>query len=204
MIYPLRFYGDPVLRMKAKPIADVHAQFTVPGFDPVHLGNLVQSMFDTMYEARGVGLAAPQVGLPIRLFVAAEYADDEDESEKDKPLRSKVLHEWVMVNPKIEFLTKRKDKSYQEGCLSIPGVYEEGVPRFQELRIHWQDLSGQSHSTEFGDYMARVMQHENDHLNGKLFLDYLPVEIVQDYRKELSLLQRRSRKYLEDLKGKTK
>lgn len=127
-IYPIRLYGDPVLRGKARPVSNLDAPLRVPGFAASSLREVARNMLETMYEARGVGLAAPQVGLPVRMFVAAEYADDEDENEgKETPLRSRVLRELVIVNPVLEVINRRKDTDYQEGCLSIPGIYEEGV-----------------------------------------------------------------------------
>lgn len=198
-IYPLRLYGDPVLRRKAKPL---HAGDTlsVPGFGPQNVRDIANTMLETMFEARGVGLAAPQVGLPVRLFVAVEYADDEEENEgQEKPLRSRVLRDFVMLNPVISVLDKKKDRSYQEGCLSIPGVYEEGVARARAIRVRYTDLDGKEQSIEADDYLARVFQHEVDHLDGVLFLDRLPPEVTEDYRKELLAIQQKSKALLNDL-----
>jgi peptide deformylase len=209
MIYPIRLYGDPILRAKAKPITDFKAPIRVPGYGPTSLSDIAENMFDTMFEARGVGLAAPQVGLPIRMFVAAEYEDDEPEdttepAEKGKPkekapLRSRVLEHYVFINPKLEVITRKKDRSHMEGCLSIPGVVEDGVARLREVRIVWNDLEGKLYRFEFEDYMARVMQHEVDHLDGKLFLDHLPSEVVDDYRKTLLALGRQAKLNLQQL-----
>ncbi len=208
MIYPIRLYGDPILRAKAKPITDFKATINVPGFGATPLYDIAENMFDTMFEARGVGLAAPQIGLPVRMFVAAEYEDDEEEDttpeEKGKPkekapLRSRVLEQYVFINPKLEVITRKKDRSHMEGCLSIPGVVEEGVARLREVRIVWNDLEGKLYRVEFEDYMARVMQHEVDHLEGKLFIDHLPAEVVDDYRKTLLALGRQAKMNVQQL-----
>ncbi|AWN24717.1 peptide deformylase [Deinococcus irradiatisoli] len=201
-VYPLRLYGDPVLRRKAVPVADPSAPVTVPSFEPVSLRRFAHSLLETMFEARGVGIAAPQVGLSQRLFVAVEYEDDEEENEgQDKPLRSKALREFVMVNPVLTVLNKKKDAQLTEGCLSIPNIYEEGVKRNRAVRVDYLDLDGQPRSVEAEDYLARVFQHEIDHLNGVLFLDHLPASITDEYRKELSALQRQAKANLKELEG---
>ena len=201
-MYPLRLYGDPVLRRKANAVTDTAAPVTVPGFEPVQLKQVARSLFETMFEARGVGIAAPQVGLSTRLFVAVEYEDDEEENEgHGKPLRSKMLREFVFVNPVLTVLNKKKDDQMTEGCLSIPNIYEEGVKRNRAVRVDYLDLDGQPQSIEAEDYLARVFQHEIDHLNGVLFLDHLPASVTDEYRKELSALQRQARANLKELEG---
>lgn len=196
-IYPIRLYGDPILRRRARAVTGPDELLTVPGFEPADLESVARNMLETMYEARGVGLAAPQVGLGVRLFVAAEYADDEEENEgQDTPLKSRVLREIVMLNPVVEVTDKRADTSYQEGCLSIPGIYEDGVKRHRAVRVRYQDLTGAEHAEEAGDYLARVYQHETDHLNGKLFLDHLPQEVTEAHRGALAAMQREAKAYL--------
>ncbi|WP_328774665.1 peptide deformylase [Deinococcus aquaedulcis] len=196
-VYPLRLYGDPVLRRKAKPL--LHTDLlTVPGFSPQTVRQVADTMLETMFEARGVGLAAPQIGLPVRLFVAVEYEDDEEEGT-DTPLKSRVLRDYVMLNPVLRVIDKKKDRSYQEGCLSIPGIYEEGVARARAVQVSYTDLDGQPRVIEADDYLARVFQHETDHLDGVLFLDRLPAEVTEDYRKELLALQQKSKAYLSSL-----
>lgn len=191
MILPIRLYGDPVLRQKARPVKD----FT-------DIPKLAQNMLETMFEARGVGIAAPQVGLPIRLFVAVEYSDDEPEGEEaeesDEP-RSRVLNEFVVVNPVLEVI-QRGPALGLEGCLSIPGIYEEGVPRAQAVRLHYQNERGEHRMLESEDYLARVFQHEFDHLEGKLFLDYLPREVVNLHRDDLTEMQRKAKAFLKEEK----
>ena len=104
--YPIRLYGDPVLRRRAAPIRNITATFTVPGYNGVDLPRLARNMLETMYEAHGVGLAAPQIGLPLRMFVAAEYSEDKKEGAKSL-LKSRVMREFVMVNPTFEILVSR-------------------------------------------------------------------------------------------------
>ena len=198
-VYPLRLYGDPVLRRKAKPLR-VTDTLTVPGFGPQSVRQVADAMLETMFEARGVGLAAPQIGLPVRLFVAVEYEDDEEENEgKETPLRSRVLRDFVMINPVLKVIDKKKDRSYQEGCLSIPGIYEEGVARARAVQVSYTDLDGHAQVLEADDYLARVFQHETDHLDGVLFLDRLPAEVTDEYRKELLAIQQKSKAFLNEL-----
>jgi peptide deformylase len=195
MILPIRLYGDPVLRQKARPVKD----FT-------DIPKLAQNMLETMFEAHGVGLAAPQVGLPIRLFVAVEFSDDEpegEEAEESEEPRSRVLNEFVMVNPVLEVI-QRGPVEGLEGCLSIPGIYEEGVPRAQAVRLRYQNERGEPKTLEAEDYLARVFQHEFDHLEGKLFLDYLPREVVNVHRDDLTEMQRKAKAFLKEEKEREK
>ncbi|GEM48917.1 peptide deformylase [Deinococcus cellulosilyticus] len=206
MIYPIRLYGDPVLRQKARAVTDFTQTVQVPGFEPVSLIQLAENMLDTMYNAHGVGIAAPQIGLGLRMFVMAEYADDEEEGEaaedSDPRARSRVLRELVVINPVLEPLNKKKNKNSQEGCLSVPGIYEEGIARFSEMRLTYQDAEGNTHTEENEDFIARVWQHENDHLNGKFFLDHLPKHITDEHRTELAIMQRKAKAFLKELKEK--
>ncbi|GMA15648.1 peptide deformylase [Deinococcus metallilatus] len=198
-VYPIRLYGDPVLRRKARPVQPTDT-LTVPGFSPQSVREVAHTMLETMFEARGVGLAAPQVGLPVRLFVAVEYEDDEEENEgQEAPLKSRVLREFVMLNPVLTVTDKKKDRSYQEGCLSIPGIYEEGVARARAVQVRYTDLDGQERTLEADDYLARVFQHETDHLDGVFFLDRLPPAVTEDHRKELAAMQRQAKAYLQGL-----
>ncbi|MDO4262762.1 MAG: peptide deformylase [Deinococcus sp.] len=198
-VYPIRLYGDPVLRRKARPLKHTDT-LQVPGFAPQSLREVADAMLETMFAARGVGLAAPQVGLGVRLFVAVEYDDNEEENEgKDVPLKSRVLREYVMLNPKLTVINKKKDRSETEGCLSIPDIYEEGVPRARAVRMEYTDLDGGAQTVEAEDYLARVFQHEYDHLDGKLFLDHLPQDVVNDHRAALLAMQRQARLNLDRL-----
>jgi peptide deformylase len=119
----------------------------------------VRTMFDLMYEARGIGLAANQVALPYRFFVLNPTADP---SQKDQEL--------VFINPVI--VKRHSSVEDEEGCLSFPGVYAK-VRRAKKIRVKAYDLSGQEVDLEAEDLLSRAVQHETDHLDGKLFIDYL-------------------------------
>jgi peptide deformylase len=183
MVLPIRLYGDPVLRSKARKVTDFK---TIP--------KLAQDMLETMYEARGVGLAAPQVGVSQRVFVWAEFDDEEEEGEES---RSKVIAEHVVVNPTLETLDAQLVEGL-EGCLSIPGIYEEGVKRKRALRINYQNERGEPKTLELEDFNARVVQHEFDHLEGKIFFDHLPKETLEKHRTELAKFQREAKAFLKE------
>lgn len=200
MIYKVRYYGDPVLRKRAKPVAVFGEK----------LEKLAQDMLETMYDASGVGLAAPQIGLSKRLFVALELAEqgDEDETEgevmtsREKRETWGVLAEHVMVNPEI---TARSGVQYgTDGCLSLPGLYIEKMKRDQRVRVRYQDVTGKKHECEAEGHFAHVIQHELDHLDGVLFFDRLSETekraFLEEHRKELAELQREAKGYLRDLK----
>ncbi|MGB4598962.1 MAG: peptide deformylase [Trichlorobacter sp.] len=154
MILPIYIYGQPVLRKVARDI-DPH--------NYPNLHTLIGNMFETMYNADGVGLAAPQVGLDERIFVVdlAPIASEEHPEFKD--------FKKVFVNAHI---TERSGEEVlvEEGCLSIPGIHEK-VPREGEIRIEYLDEELQPHKETYAGYMARVIQHEYDHLDGILFVD---------------------------------
>ncbi|GAA4306861.1 peptide deformylase [Nibribacter koreensis] len=154
MIYPIVAYGDPVLRAKAKDIA----------LDAPELPKLIEDMFETMYHAHGVGLAAPQIGKSVRLFVidSTPFMEDED---KDKGVKKAFINPVILEESGEEW-------GFDEGCLSIPGVREE-VWRQEYVKIQYQDLEGKTHVENFDDLTARVIQHEYDHIEGILFTDHL-------------------------------
>jgi len=127
MIYPIRLYGDPVLRRRARPVQDFSG-----------IKKLAEDMLETMFEARGVGLAAPQIGLSERLFVAVEYADEPEGEER--PLRDLVRQVYVVANPVI--IHREGEVEGLEGCLSLPGLYAEEVPRAERIRVEYQDEEG--------------------------------------------------------------
>lgn len=162
MILPIVAYGDAVLKKKAADIAKDH-----PG-----LKQLIENMFDTMHNAKGVGLAAPQVGLSIRLFIVdtSPYADDKDEEEDDNDAKEDLKHfKKVFINAKIIEETGNKWK-FNEGCLSIPGIRED-VERKPSLRIQYLDENFFPRDERYDGVRARVIQHEYDHIDGILFVD---------------------------------
>ena len=161
MILPVVAYGDPVLKKKAKDISQ----------DYPKLNELVENMFETMYNASGVGLAAPQIGLPIRLFVidTTPFLDDEDLSAEDEE-QLKDLKK-AFINAKI--LEEKGDEwAFNEGCLSIPDVRED-VFRKPEITIEYYDQDFNKHTETYDGLAARVIQHEYDHIEGILFTDKL-------------------------------
>ncbi|MFJ1426481.1 peptide deformylase [Capnocytophaga canimorsus] len=161
MILPIIAYGDPVLR---KVCADITPDYP-------NLKTLIDNMFQTMGASHGVGLAAPQIGLPIRLFVidAEPFSDDEDLSEEERTLLKNFRK--VFINAKIVEETGEK-WSFNEGCLSIPGVRED-VSRHETLTIEFLDEHFQPQRLTVGGLAARVIQHEYDHIQGILFTDKL-------------------------------
>lgn len=155
MIYPIVAFGDPVLKAKGKEIPQ----------DFPDLPKLIDDMFETMYNAHGVGLAAPQIGKSIRLFVIDSAPFEEDEEKK------KVSVKKAFINPQI--IKEEGDEwAFEEGCLSIPGIRED-VYRHERLTIRYQDLEWQEHEEVFDGIVARVIQHEYDHIEGILFTDHL-------------------------------
>ncbi|TBH17516.1 peptide deformylase [Thermus thermamylovorans] len=188
MIYPIRLYGDPVLRRRARPVQDFSG-----------IKRLAEDMLETMLEARGVGLAAPQIGISQRLFVAVEYAEEPEGEER--PLRDLVRRVHVVVNPVL--LHQEGEVEGLEGCLSLPGLYAEEVPRAERLRVEYQDEEGRPRVLELEGYMARVFQHEIDHLDGLLFFDRLPKArreaFLEENRAELARIQKEARALLKEL-----
>ncbi|MEY4141244.1 MAG: hypothetical protein RL110_615 [Bacteroidota bacterium] len=162
MILPIIAYGDPQLK---KPSEEVSSDFT-------QLKELIADMFETMYHAKGVGLAAPQIGQNIRLFIVdgAPFADEEGE-EPDPKAEGIAEFKKVFVNPVIE--EESGDYwTFQEGCLSIPNL-RENVSRQESLVISYQDENGVPKKESYSGYAARIIQHEYDHLEGVLFTDRL-------------------------------
>lgn len=152
MIYPIYVYGQPVLRQVAREI----------GPDYPGLAQLIADMFETMKASDGVGLAAPQIGLSIRLFVIdATSMADEDPALKD--------FRKVFINAKI-IERSGEETLFNEGCLSLPGIRED-VKRESIVRIQYYDENFQLHDDTFDGFQARVIQHEYDHIEGILFID---------------------------------
>ena len=161
MILPIVAYGDPVLRKVASPI----------DADYPELETLISNMKETMSNASGVGLAAPQIGKAIRLFLidASPFADDEDLSEKDRS--SLKTFNKVFINAKI-IKEEGEEWVFNEGCLSIPDVRED-VARHEKITIEYQDEDFKTHTEVLDGLTARVFQHEYDHIEGILFTDKL-------------------------------
>ncbi len=161
---PILHFPDPRLRTKAKPVAVVDD----------NIRQLIKDMFETMYDAPGIGLAATQVNHHIRVVVM------DISEEKNQPL--------VFINPKITPLTEEK-APYEEGCLSVPSVYDV-VDRPTKVRLEALNEQGEAFSLETDGLLAVCIQHELDHLEGKLFVDYLSSLKRQRIKTKLQKLQK--------------
>lgn len=160
MILPIVAYGHPVLREVAKPISPEYPQ----------LDKLVEDMWETMYASNGVGLAAPQINRAIRLFVIDStqiFENMEDDEKDDYPDGPGVKQ--VFINARIISLNG-EEWIYNEGCLSIPKVRED-ISRNEEVVLEYQDEEFNLHTRTFNGITARVILHEYDHIEGKLFID---------------------------------
>jgi peptide deformylase len=146
-LLPILCYPDPKLHRVAKPVAAVDARITT----------LIADMRETMYEASGIGLAATQVDVHERLIVI------DVSEERDQPI--------VLINPELTWTSAEKHLN-EEGCLSVPGIYD-GVERFNAVHVRALDAQGQSRTVEADGLLAVCIQHEMDHLMGKVFVEYL-------------------------------
>ena len=153
MIYPIVTYGDPILRQRAVPIAE-----------GTPLQALVRDLFATMEQAQGIGLAAPQIGQSILLFVV-------DVTQHPTVTAHKKTHKKAFINPVIEVDETVVPTLCEEGCLSIPNVLVT-VPRREKIKISYFDAQWKAHQEVCAGFLARVLQHEYDHLEGKLHIDY--------------------------------
>ena len=161
MIYPIVAYGDPVLR---KVTVDIDKSYDVK--------KLSEDMFETMYNAKGVGLAAPQIGINLRIFVVdgRPFNEGEDMKERDKD-PSLIDFKKIFIN--AESLEEDGDDwAFEEGCLSIPDVRED-IYRPEYVTIRYFDTDWNEHTEEYEGLAARIIQHEYDHIDGILFTDHL-------------------------------
>lgn len=162
MILPIVAYGSPILRVVSK---DINKDY--PGLE-----KLIQDMWETMYASNGVGLAAPQVNRDIRLFVMDSnqiFANQEDEDKGKFPDEPGIKQ--VFINAHIKSLNGQ-EWIYNEGCLSIPKIRED-VSRNEEITIEYFDENFEKHTDTYNGLTARIILHEYDHIEGKLFIDYL-------------------------------
>jgi peptide deformylase len=161
MILPIIAYGDPVLRKLGKNIDKEYPA----------LESLLENMFETMYGAKGIGLAAPQIGLPIRIFIidATPFQDDDELEVEERDFLGNFKQ--VFINAKI--IEETGDEwVFNEGCLSIPDVRED-VFRNETIKIEYFDEKFEKHTKKFSGISARIIQHEYDHIEGILFTDKL-------------------------------
>ena len=162
MILPVYLYGHPVLRREAETLEA----------DSAELQKLIADMWETMYHSDGVGLAAPQVGKSIRLIVI-------DGSPMAERFPECAGSKMCLINPEIKVDEDTEVVSREEGCLSLPGL-SENVKRHEKLRMRWLDENFKEHEGEFSGFLARIIQHEFDHLLGKVYIDH-----VSPIRKQL-------------------
>ena len=165
MIVPINTYSDPVLTLKAKPLKGIDAS----------VEELVGNMFESMRNASGIGLAAPQIGSSLRLLVI-------DISCMDNYRNAEPM---VVINPRIVSVKGRN--AMDEGCLSVPGVMGE-VLRPSAIQLHYRDEHFEERTEEFNGMMARVLQHEIDHLDGTLFVDRMEKRDRRKIQKELQAI----------------
>ncbi len=164
-ILPIVTYNDPILREKALPITEFNDE----------LKQLIEDMFETMYNSDGVGLAAPQVGKSLRLFVIDGEAMQEDDEEEFPAM--------AFINPVI-IEKKGKKVPLDEGCLSIPNVRDK-VFRPETIVVQFLDEDFEECEVEIGGWISRIIQHEYDHLEGVLFIDYLSAFRKRMHKKDL-------------------
>lgn len=165
-------YPDPVLTTVAEPVTEF-------GED---LKKLCLDMLFTMYHAPGIGLAAPQIGLSKRIFVVDVDYDRDETKEGSGEYSYSNFHPKIFINP----VFKQKDGQtvYQEGCLSLPGVYED-VKRAEHVVVEYQDTDGNKHELEASELLAICLQHENDHLDGIVFIERLSALKKSFFKKKL-------------------
>jgi len=170
-IRPILIHPDPRLKAVADPIVEIDEETR----------RLAADMLETMYVAPGIGLAAPQVGVNKRLLVMDCIKDEDAEPQP-----------MVLINPAVHW-SSEKLSTYEEGCLSIPEQYAE-IERPAEVEVTWTALDGSENSDRFGALWATCVQHEIDHLNGKLFIDYLkPLRRQMITRKMVKLKREKAR-----------
>lgn len=172
MVLPIYLYGQSVLREETEDIDQDY-----PGLD-----KLIEDMFETMYHSDGVGLAAPQIGLPISIAVidGSIMADKFPECEGLK---------FEMINPVLEVIEDGTLVSREEGCLSLPGL-SENVKRYEHIRLNWFDRDFKEHEQEFTGFASRIIQHEYDHLLGTVYTDHISPIRKQMIRTKLNNIAR--------------
>lgn len=172
MVLPVYLYGTPVLR---EEVEDIDSDYP-------ELQKLIKDMFETMYHTEGIGLAAPQIGKSIAVIVidASVLADDFPECANSK---------MVLINPTLEVIEDEPMVSRPEGCLSLPGL-NENVKRFEHVKLNWLDENFVEHEQEFKGFIARVIQHEFDHLEGTVFTDHISPIRKQMIRNKLHNMER--------------
>lgn len=175
----IRTYPDPVLTKVAEEVA--------PEEFNQDLKELCKNMLYTMYQAPGIGLAAPQIGISKRIFVIDVDYEREETSEDSEEYSLANFNPRVFINPVIK--DKNGETSYQEGCLSLPGIYED-VKRFEEIVVEYQNTDGEKREISAKDLLSICIQHENDHLDGIVFIDRLSNLKKSFFKKKLTKQKR--------------
>ncbi len=168
MTLPVYIYGQPVLRKEAEPVTN----------DLEGLNELIENMKETMYASNGIGIAAPQVGVSKKIVYI-----DVDVLKDDFPELKGV--KMVLINPEVTVDETSKKVTREEGCLSVPGI-NENVTRHSKIHLKWTDENWKQHEQDIEGYLARVVQHECDHLHGHLFIDWVSPIRKQLIRNKLS------------------
>ena len=163
MVRDIVIYPDKRLKLISKEVTSFDSE----------LHSLLDDMYDTMISKKGVGLASIQIGVPLRALIINMPDDDSDEQPKENNLE--------VINP--IFIEKRGKEKHQEGCLSIPGIYED-IERAKYVKIEYQDRFGKSHTIEDDDFLAVAIQHEVEHLDGKVFIEKLSFMKRKKFEKE--------------------
>ena len=166
MIYEIKKYGSDILREEAKNVEKIDDE----------IKNILDNMVETMYETKGVGLAAPQVGISLRMFVC----------DKGDGIVKKI------INPKITPLTNTLTEC-EEGCLSVPGIYKK-VRRPEKIKIEYTNIDGENVIEEVDDFLAIIMQHEYDHLDGILFIDKVSPIAKRMISRKLQAMKKETKK----------
>ncbi|WP_127715544.1 peptide deformylase [Halobacteriovorax sp. HLS] len=177
----IKTYPAPVLKKVALPVTEFNDELKL----------LCKNMLYTMYKAPGIGLAAPQVGESIRLFVMDIDYDREEITKADDTVEYKLSNfkPMIFINPVIK--NTQGETLYEEGCLSVPGIYEE-VKRFETITVDYQDIDGNHHSIDADELLSICIQHENDHLEGIVFLERLSM-LKQNLLKKKFLKQKKKK-----------
>lgn len=168
-------YPHPTLKKVAQPVTEFNDE----------LKTIVKNMLYTMYKTPGIGLAAPQIGISLRFFVLDIWYDREKITLHDgsEEFRLSNFAPMVIINP--SFIKKEGEFLYEEGCLSVPGIYED-VKRAEKVEISFQDLDGNHHQLEADELLSVCLQHENDHLDGIVFIERLSLLKRQFIQKKLA------------------
>jgi peptide deformylase len=183
MIFPIVAYGHPILRKVAEDITP----------DYPDLDKLIEAMWETMYASNGVGLAAPQINRPIRLFVvdsAQIFANMDEDERKESEYPDAPGIKQVFINAHI-VEEAGDDWAYNEGCLSIPKIRED-IYRAEEVTLSYMDENFQKHTKTFDGITGRVILHEYDHIDGKLFIDHISPLKRKLYKRKLDDITRGS------------